>query len=129
MPLTPYSSHLINPRANTMEKDLVKRAHNAFNQGDYKAAKELYQKAVKHYGETLFNINIVLCDKYLQAATGKEMPTIKSLVESLEVNKLKEQVRDMQRQLHEKDANINERFEELAILTRMLEEKDSAVSA
>lgn len=112
-----------------MEKDLVKRAHNAFNQGDYKAAKELYQKAVKHYGETLFNINIVLCDKYLQAATGKEMPTIKSLVESLEVNKLKEQVRDMQRQLHEKDANINERFEELAILTRMLEEKDSAVSA
>ncbi|CAH1043976.1 hypothetical protein [Halomonas sp. TD01] len=112
-----------------MEKDLVIRAHAAFNEGDYIAAKKLYQKAAKLYGETLFSVNVVLCDKYLQVASGKEKSTINSLIESAEVKKLHEQMRDMQRQLREKDANINERFKELAILTRILEEKDNTVSA
>ncbi|UYO73875.1 hypothetical protein M0220_13455 [Halomonas qinghailakensis] len=112
-----------------MEKDLVKRAHDAFRQGDYAASKELYQKAANHYGESIFHANIVLCEKYLQIAEGKQVPPFQMLFESKEVKKLQDQMRDMERQLREKDANINERFEELAILTRMLEEKDSAVSA
>lgn len=112
-----------------MEKNLVKRAYEAFKLGDYKAAKALYEKASQQYGESLFYLNIALCEKYLQVAEGKEPPTVKLLVESTEVKKLQEQVRDLQQQLREKDANINERFEELAILTRMLEEKDKAISA
>lgn len=112
-----------------MEKDLVKRAHDAFNQGNYRAAKELYQKSAKYYGESLFNINIVLCEKYLQSEEGKEAFAINEYAENIEIKDLQEQLREMERELREKDANINERFEELAILTRMLEEKDNAISA
>lgn len=111
-----------------MEQKLVKRAYDAFNLGDYAAAKTLYEEASKQYGASIFYLNIVLCDKYLQATDGKAPPTAKLFIESFEVKKLQEQIRDLQRQLREKDANINERFEELAILTRMLEEKDSAAS-
>lgn len=112
-----------------MEKDLVKRAHDAFNQGNYRAAKELYQKAAKRYGETLFNVNVVLCEKYLQSEAGQEASVINECSENIEVKDLQAQLREMERELREKDANINERFEELAILTRMLEEKDNAISA
>ncbi|MGV2929470.1 hypothetical protein ACE3G8_00095 [Vreelandella venusta] len=108
-----------------MEKDLVKRAHDAFNQGDYQVAKELYQKAAKHYGKTLFNANIILCDKYLPSSEGKKTSVITELAKNIAVNDLQEQLRDMELKLREKDASINERFKELAILTRMLEEKDS----
>lgn len=112
-----------------MEKDLVKRAHDAFRQGHYAASKELYKKAANYYGESFFHANIVLCEKYLQMEEGKQLPPFQMPFESKEVKKLQDQIRDMKRQLREKDANINERFEELAILTRMLEEKDNAVSA
>lgn len=112
-----------------MEKNLIKRAYDAFYQGDYTTAKALYEKASEQYGESLFHLNIVLCDKYLQAADGEVFPKAQVCVESTEVKKLQEQIHDLQQQLREKDANINERFEELAILTRMLEEKDNAISA
>ena len=112
-----------------MEKNFVKRAHNAFNQGDYQNAKQLYQLAAEQYGETLFSFNIVLCEKYLQEVEGQQPPTIGKMLESIEVKKLQEQVAVLKRQLREKDSNINERFEELAILTRMLEEKDDSASA
>ncbi|PAU73004.1 hypothetical protein [Vreelandella alkaliphila] len=111
-----------------MEKDLVKRAHDAFNQGDYKVAKELYKKAAGYYGESLFKVNITLCDKYLRIETGEELESVNTLFDDIEVKKLQNKVHQMQRQLSEKDAIISERFEELAILTRMLEEKDNAIS-
>lgn len=112
-----------------MEKNLVKRAYEAFNLGDYKTAKGLYEQASQQYGKSFFYLNIALCEKYLQIAEGKAPPQVKLLVEGKEENSLKEQIRALQQQLREKDANINERFEELAILTRMLEEKDNAASA
>lgn len=111
-----------------MEKNLVKRAYEAFNLGDYKAAKELFKKASKKYGESFFYLNIALCEKNLQDGEGKTPPAVKLFFEDTEVKKMQDKIRDLQRQLREKDANINERFEELAILTRMLEEKDNAVS-
>lgn len=49
-----------------MEKDLVKLAHYAFNQGDYQSAKALYQKAASKYGHNLFDANIYLCDQRLR---------------------------------------------------------------
>ncbi|MGY4877581.1 hypothetical protein ACLUEY_06795 [Vreelandella aquamarina] len=108
-----------------MEKDLVKRANIAFNQGDFQHAKKLYEEAAQRYGKKLFNVNVALCDKYL----NEDSASLKKLTDSGEVKRLNEQVADLKRQLREKDANINERFEELAILTRMLEEKDTAISS
>lgn len=49
-----------------MEKDLVKRAHNAFNQGNYQSAIELYQQAAHQYGQSLFDVNIRICEQRLQ---------------------------------------------------------------
>jgi len=49
-----------------MEKDLVKRAHDAFNQGDYQHAIALYQKAANQYGQSLFDVNIRMCKQQLQ---------------------------------------------------------------
>lgn len=49
-----------------MEKDLVKRAHDVFNQGEYEHAIELYQQAAYQYGKSLFDVNIRLCEQRLQ---------------------------------------------------------------
>ncbi|WP_447044884.1 hypothetical protein [Vreelandella sp. H-I2] len=43
---------------------VVKQATQAFRQGNYAAAKVLYQKAASQYGEHLFRTNLYLCDKY-----------------------------------------------------------------
>ncbi len=48
-----------------MEKDLVKRAHAAFNQGDYQNAIKLYQNAASQYGKSLFDVNVRLCEQKL----------------------------------------------------------------
>ena len=40
---------------------LVKQAMLAFRQGNYAAAKVLYQKAAQQYGEHLFKANLYLC--------------------------------------------------------------------
>ncbi|MCG7577209.1 MULTISPECIES: hypothetical protein [unclassified Halomonas] len=50
---------------------LVKQAMLAFRQGNYAAAKVLYQKAAQQYGEHLFKANLYLCDKY--AGSGSKM--------------------------------------------------------
>lgn len=50
---------------------IVKRATSAFNQGDYRTAKQLYQQAAERYGKRLFDINLTLCDKHM----NKEIPT------------------------------------------------------
>ncbi|CAH1043982.1 hypothetical protein [Halomonas sp. TD01] len=49
-----------------MEKDLVKRAHDAFNHGDYQDAITLYQQAAYQYGQSLFDVNIRICEQRLQ---------------------------------------------------------------
>lgn len=112
-----------------MEKTLVKRANSAFNRGEYEAAKGLYQSAAKQYGESLFSINIWLCEKSFQTGKSKAKPRVSGFIESVESKKMSEQIASLKNQLREKDANINERFEELAILTRMLEERDNSASA
>lgn len=46
------------------QPQLVKQAMQAFRQGNYAAAKVLYQKAAQKYGAHLFKANLYLCDKY-----------------------------------------------------------------
>lgn len=111
-----------------MEKKLVKRAQAAFNQGKYEIAKELYQNAAKQYGKNLFDINIRLCEKTLKTGEGKENLGVKDEVGNIEIKQMNEENASLRHQLREKDANINERFEELAILTRMLEERENSAS-
>ena len=106
----------------------VRQAVAFFKQGDYVNAKKFYGLAAKEYGEDLFTANLLLCDRYLN--TDKEAKTTFSdKVEDLQVKKLNQEIIQLKQTIAEKDANINERFEELAILTRMLEERDANVSA
>lgn len=49
---------------------VVKQAMQAFRQGNYAAAKVLYQKAAQYYGEHLFKANLYLCDKYTGSGSG-----------------------------------------------------------
>lgn len=51
---------------------VVKQAMQAFRQGNYAAAKVLYQKAAQQYGAHLFKANLYLCDKY--AGSGSKGP-------------------------------------------------------
>ncbi|AIA76754.1 hypothetical protein FF32_18460 [Halomonas campaniensis] len=58
-----------------MEKDLVKRAHSAFNQGDYQHAIALYQQAAYQYGQHLFDVNVNICEQRLQKSGHVVMGT------------------------------------------------------
>lgn len=42
---------------------IVKQAAQAFQQGDYRLAKQHYRQAAKRYGEHLFAANITLCER------------------------------------------------------------------
>ncbi|GGW50399.1 hypothetical protein [Vreelandella hamiltonii] len=71
---------------------VVKQAMQAFRQGNYAAAKVLYQKAAQYYGEHLFKANLYLCDKY--AAGGSSSSA--AIPEGTAL-----QATQAQRQLHE----------------------------
>ncbi|MFD2191870.1 hypothetical protein [Pistricoccus aurantiacus] len=58
-----------------MNTQLVKRAGAAFNQGDYRTARQLYQQAAARYGQQLFSANLALCDKALQGGTSSRVVT------------------------------------------------------
>ncbi len=45
--------------------DTVQQANQAFKSGDYQTARRLYQQAAAKYGQSLFAVNIKLCDKAL----------------------------------------------------------------
>lgn len=107
----------------------VTQAATYFKQGDYQNAKKYYTLAAKQYGQALFNVNLMLCEKHLNGSGNSAISSFKAQLESIEVKKLSDEISFLKRQLNEKDANINERFEELAILTRMLEERDAVTSA
>lgn len=47
--------------------DIVKKATGAFQKGDYRTAKELYQQAADRYGQHLFSANIILCERALES--------------------------------------------------------------
>lgn len=47
-------------------------ANRLFQQGNYEAARALYQKAALKYGETLFHANIALCEARAAAADCAE---------------------------------------------------------
>lgn len=109
---------------------IVRRANDAFKKGDYQNAKSLYQQAAEQYGVQLFNTNIKLCEYRINnPGIARSVTLPKSVAESSEVLILKEKIKKLNQQLKEKDANINERFKELAILTRILEEKDAQKSS
>lgn len=50
-----------------MNSNIVKRANSAFNQGNYQAAKTLYEQAAERFGKRFFDANLMLCEKRLQA--------------------------------------------------------------
>ncbi|WP_434986166.1 hypothetical protein [Vreelandella zhaodongensis] len=77
-----------------MEKNLVKRAHNAFNEGDYQHAIALYQQAAYQYGQHLFDVNIKICEQRLQKPggifksapkSGETIPVAQQLAETQEL--------------------------------------------
>ena len=75
-----------------MEKDLVKRAHDAFNQGEYQDAIVRYQQAAYQYGQHIFDINIRICEKRLQ----KPGQVIKSAPKSAETTPIDQQLVETQ---------------------------------
>lgn len=42
---------------------IVRKAANAFKQGDYAAAEQFYLQAAERYGRELFSVNITLCER------------------------------------------------------------------
>jgi hypothetical protein len=50
-----------------MNTTIVKQANAAFRQRDYSRAKRLYQQAAAHYGGSLFEANLTLCERRLQS--------------------------------------------------------------
>ncbi|MGJ7461882.1 hypothetical protein ACR80S_12345 [Halomonas sp. MA07-2] len=101
---------------------LTRRAAEAFNRGDYEDAYNLYLQAARLYGEALFRANIVLCEKRI--GVTQEVETL-THGEGGKVSALQAEIRQLKRQLKEKDASIKQRFDELALLTKMLEEKNA----
>lgn len=102
-----------------VNNSIVKIANDAFKKGDYSLAKKNYKLASEKYGLYLFYANIELCDKRIK---GSERGLILSLEET-DINTLENKNRELELKIKEKDACINERFRELAVLTQMLEGK------
>lgn len=75
-----------------MEKDLVKRAHDAFNQGDYQDAIMLYQQAAYQYGQSLFDVNIRICEQRLK----KPGQVLKSMSKSADTIPVAQQLAETQ---------------------------------
>lgn len=53
-----------------MNTTIVKQANAAFRQRDYSRAKRLYQQAAAHYGGSLFEANLALCERRLQSSSA-----------------------------------------------------------
>ncbi|EKO3621462.1 hypothetical protein [Vibrio metschnikovii] len=97
----------------------IKEAVTCFKNKDYKNAMKFYEQAAKEYGAHLFEASILLCKKRLNGHSYSSS----SILKTIDIKQLEEQLVNLKRQVKEKDKNIEERFEEIAILTRMLEEK------
>ena len=61
-------------------QEIVENAAQCFKQGDFHTARELYQKAAAYYGESIFSVNLSLCNQAIKAsykvssaADGKEL--------------------------------------------------------
>ncbi|MBB3142607.1 hypothetical protein [Halomonas organivorans] len=74
--------------------DIVKKATSAFQKGDYRTARELYQQAADRYGHHLFSANLTLCERALKngrpTSTGSTKPVILSALESQERHAVKD---------------------------------------
>jgi len=53
---------------------IIEAAAQRFKQGDYHAARKLYQKVAEFYGESIVAVNLSLCEQGIQALEGK-IPT------------------------------------------------------
>ncbi|MDK9687565.1 hypothetical protein [Halomonas sp. LC1] len=76
---------------------MVKQAMQAFRQGNYAAAKVLYQKAAKQYGAHLFKANLYLCDKY--AGSGSKGLTTMPETTAGQVEQTQSQLQETQQLL------------------------------
>lgn len=47
------------------KQSLTQKAAKAFLEGDYSQALNLYKEAADIYGETIFGVNIILCERKL----------------------------------------------------------------
>ena len=104
---------------------IVQRANEAFKKGDYQNAKKHYEAASNNYGRKLFDANLTICENRIKnkgrttfTRIGKETQK-----ESETIKKLYKKIEELNYKIIEKDFSINERYKELAILTKMLEEK------
>lgn len=69
-----------------MEKNLVKRAYEAFKLNNYSEALTLYQKAAVTYGGEFFKVNITLCEQRLKGSKSKDPVLPGSPAESRQLN-------------------------------------------
>lgn len=103
---------------------LTQQAAKYFLQGNYKKAYDLYKDAEKVLGHKNVKANLLLCQKRLK--NKNNTPEISFLGKgsaSKEVHLLNQEIIKLKNELKKKDIAIQERFQELAILTKLLEEK------
>jgi tetratricopeptide (TPR) repeat protein len=71
-------------------KSLIERAITLFNKGRFAEAKTLYEKADEIYGNSLFRINIELCDKRISKSEyfSQARQEILNIAESINSSRL-----------------------------------------
>lgn len=66
---------------------IVKRATQAFNQGNYQKAKRLYLQAAEKYGEKLFTANLTLCERALNNIPIQQRNVSADVVPALQISR------------------------------------------
>lgn len=72
------------------KQSLTQRASEAFLKGNYSQALNLYKEAADIYGETIFAVNIILCERKLARTVA--IPTQKIFPPSIEQQLAKTQL-------------------------------------
>ncbi|GGB46266.1 hypothetical protein GCM10011502_19530 [Oceanisphaera marina] len=103
---------------------LTQQAAKYFLQGNYKKAHDLYKDAEKVLGPKNVKANLLLCQKRLKNKKNTPVVSLSGRGSaSEEVHLLNQEIIKLNNELEKKDITIQERFQELAILTKLLEEK------
>lgn len=114
---------------------LILLAYDFFREGRYHEAIAAYTEAGKLYGSSNFEVNILLCERRLKV--GKISSDKKSTdldfykKETLDVVKmenyqLKKEILNIKSTNSELQSSIDERFFELSVLTKLLDEMTNA---
>ncbi|WP_417604611.1 hypothetical protein [Oceanimonas baumannii] len=105
-------------------KLLTKEAAQNFMNGNYEVAYNIYKKAESLLGPENVKANILLCQKRLNKSDKSiKHPFPYKNTPTNETNSTNQEVERLKKELNKKDIEITKRFEELAILTKLLENK------